>query len=49
MIANLQAHYGFTRMPFGTAIPVDALSPPPPTRKPSPASPGSSPPAAWAR
>ena len=25
MIANLQAHYGFTRMPFGTAIPVDAL------------------------
>ena len=21
MIANLQAHYGFTRMPFGTAIP----------------------------
>ena len=25
MIANLQAHYGFTRMPFGTAIPIDAL------------------------
>jgi type II secretory pathway predicted ATPase ExeA len=25
MIANLQAHYGFTRMPFGTAIPADAL------------------------
>ena len=25
MIANLQAHYGFTRMPFGAAIPVDAL------------------------
>ena len=25
MIANLQAHYGFTRMPFGTAVPVEAL------------------------
>jgi type II secretory pathway predicted ATPase ExeA len=25
MIANLQAHYGFTRMPFGTAIPAEAL------------------------
>ena len=25
MIANLQAHYGFTRMPFGTAVPKDAL------------------------
>ena len=25
MIANLQADYGFTRMPFGTAIPIDAL------------------------
>src|ERR1700757_3368026 len=25
MIANLQAHYGFTRMPFGAAIPADAL------------------------
>jgi len=25
MIANLQARYGFTRMPFGTAIPIDAL------------------------
>ena len=25
MIANLQAHYGFTRMPFGTAIPAGAL------------------------
>ncbi|HSS88611.1 MAG TPA: AAA family ATPase [Streptosporangiaceae bacterium] len=25
MIANLQAHYGFTTMPFGTAIPVPAL------------------------
>ncbi len=25
MIANLQAHYGFTRMPSGTAVPVEAL------------------------
>ena len=25
MIANLQAHYGFTRMPFGTAVPAEAL------------------------
>ena len=25
MIANLQAHYGFTRMPVGTAVPIDAL------------------------
>ena len=25
MIANLQAHYGFTRMPFGTAVPAGAL------------------------
>jgi type II secretory pathway predicted ATPase ExeA len=25
MIANLQAHYGFSRMPFGTAVPVEAL------------------------
>src|SRR6266705_1193428 len=25
MIANLQAHYGFTTMPFGSAIPVSAL------------------------
>jgi hypothetical protein len=25
MIANLQAHYGFTRMPFGAAIPAEAL------------------------
>jgi len=25
MIENLQAHYGFTIMPFGSAIPVAAL------------------------
>ena len=25
MIANLQAHYGFSRMPFGAAVPVEAL------------------------
>ena len=25
MIANLQAHYGFSRMPFGTAVPAEAL------------------------
>jgi len=25
MIANLQAHYGFTRMPFTSAVPVPAL------------------------
>jgi type II secretory pathway predicted ATPase ExeA len=25
MIANLQQHYGFTAMPFGTAIPADKL------------------------
>jgi type II secretory pathway predicted ATPase ExeA len=25
MIANPQAHYGFTRMPFGTAVPAGAL------------------------
>ena len=25
MIANLQAHYGFTVMPFGSAVPVPAL------------------------
>ena len=25
MIANLQAHYGFSRMPFGAAAPVEAL------------------------
>ena len=25
MIANLQQHYGFTRMPFGAAAPVEAL------------------------
>ena len=49
MIANLQAHYGFTRMPFTSAIPVAALyRPPPPARKPSPACAGSSPPAASA-
>ena len=25
MIENLQAHYGFTLMPFGSAVPVAAL------------------------
>ena len=25
MIANLQAHYGFTVMPFTSAVPVEAL------------------------
>ena len=25
MIANLQAHYGFSRMPFTAAVPVGAL------------------------
>ncbi len=25
MIANLQAHYGFTRMPFTASVPVGAL------------------------
>ena len=43
VIEKLQAHYGFTRMPFGRALaPADAAPPRAPTPKPSPGSAGAS-------
>ena len=36
MIENLQAHYGFSIMPFGSPSPWPPCSARPPTKKPSP-------------